>query len=219
MTVRAVVLDVNETLFSLDAVRDRFADVGLDPDDLPLWFAQVLRDGFAATAAGGFVAFPDLARHHLGALLPDEVDADAAADHVIGGFELVTAHPDVRPALESLRASDVTVATLTNGTASITRDFLDREGLSDLVATVMEVGEVGTWKPGRAAYDHALERLGTTAEETALVAVHPWDVHGAMQAGLVGTWVDRGERTWPSYWDHPDHEVDSLTAAVAALAA
>jgi len=45
--IDAVVFDVNETLFSLDRLRPAFVEVGLEPDVVPLWFARLLRDGFA----------------------------------------------------------------------------------------------------------------------------------------------------------------------------
>ncbi|MDX1619933.1 MAG: hypothetical protein R3320_03015 [Nitriliruptorales bacterium] len=69
--VDLVVLDVNGTLFSLDAVADRFDEVGLS-GQLDVWFTRILRDGFAAAAAGGFVAFPDLARPTIQAARFDE---------------------------------------------------------------------------------------------------------------------------------------------------
>lgn len=49
----AVVFDVNETLFSLRRMGPAFAVAGLDPGLVPLWFARLLRDGFALTAMGG----------------------------------------------------------------------------------------------------------------------------------------------------------------------
>ena len=50
--VRVVAFDVNETLFSLDSLGPVFATAGLNPAAVPLWFARLLRDGFALTAMG-----------------------------------------------------------------------------------------------------------------------------------------------------------------------
>ncbi len=61
---------MNGTLFSLDPISERLADVGLE-GRLGLWFARILRDGFAASAAGAFVVFPELARHHLAVRLDE----------------------------------------------------------------------------------------------------------------------------------------------------
>ncbi|MFF3256249.1 hypothetical protein ACFYWP_35830 [Actinacidiphila glaucinigra] len=51
--VRVIVFDVNETLSDLTPLGGRFEDIGVSQDVLPTWFAAVLRDGFALTAAGG----------------------------------------------------------------------------------------------------------------------------------------------------------------------
>lgn len=57
------------------------------------------------------------------------------------------------------------------------------------------------------------------AGELALVAVHPWDVHGAQRAGLVGAWVNRDGHRHPGIFEPPDVEGSSLTEVVAALLA
>lgn len=207
MPVEAVLFDVNETLFTLDPVRDRFDEVGLGRELVPLWFARVLRDGFAAATSEGFVSFPDLARHHLLAL-----DGDVDADHVITGFEEVTPHDDVADTLRALQSAGVAVATFTNGTSAITRSFLERAGLEELVDHVLDVGGPRRWKPHPEAYSWACREVRASPEGTALVAVHPWDVLGAMSSGLTGVWVDREDTVWPSFWGAPDHRVPSLTS-------
>ncbi|NUQ98654.1 MAG: hypothetical protein HOY79_19570 [Streptomyces sp.] len=42
-----LVFDVNETLSDLAPLRHRFEDFGASADLMPLWFAGILRDGFA----------------------------------------------------------------------------------------------------------------------------------------------------------------------------
>lgn len=214
------ILDVNETLFALDPVADRLADVGL-AGRLDVWFARILRDGFAAAASGRFAAFPDLARHHLAVLLeqPAGQVPDDRIDHVLGGFTEVTAHPDVEPGLHRLREASVTVVTLTNGTVEITRDFLYREGLDELVDHTYDVRPVGRWKPAPQAYHYVLERHDTSAERTALLAVHPWDVQGAVDAGLLGGWVDRDDLPYPDMFSRPTVRGRTFDETVGALLA
>lgn len=216
--VQLVVFDVNETLFSLRPVADRLAAIGLD-DQLPLWFARILRDGFAATAAGCNVAFVDLARHHLAVLLEQhgiEV-RDALLDRAVQGFDEVTAHHDVEPGLRALGDAGITAVTLTVGSADITRRFLDREGLTELVAGVYDAQAAGRWKPAADAYRHVLTEHGTAAEQAALVAVHPWDVMGAQQAGMVGAWLDRSGDRYPPAYATPTVTAASLPALIEQL--
>jgi 2-haloacid dehalogenase len=93
---RLVLLDVNETLSDLAPLADRFTDVGAPPALLPTWFAAVLRDGIAATAAGHHVAFADLAAADLALLLgrePGVHDLDEAVAHVLAGLDTLDVHP------------------------------------------------------------------------------------------------------------------------------
>lgn len=220
MGIQAVVFDVNETLFSLAPVRDRMVEAGLGADRLEPWFRAILVDGIAAAAAGRFVAFPDLARHHLDVeLRRDGQPADnATIARVLAGFEQTTPHDDVGPAFERLRSAGVRIATLTNGTAAITRAFLERCDLDVFVDGVWDVEAAGAWKPTPAPYRWAVERLGLPAERVAMVAVHPWDVHGAMAAGLVGGFVEReGGAPWPTSLPPPDDRAGSLPRLIEAL--
>ena len=52
-----VVFDVNETLSDLSPMADRFADLGVPGSMAEQWFAALLRDGFALTAAGASEKF------------------------------------------------------------------------------------------------------------------------------------------------------------------
>lgn len=217
--VGVAVLDVNETLFSLEPIAARLDEVGL-AGQLELWFARVLRDGFAAATAGTFASFPELARHHLAVLLEHQGEPadEARLDHVIDGFAHVTAHPDVEAGLRRLHDAGTQVVTMTNGTASITQSFLEREGLAGLVDAVLDVNEAGRWKPAPQAYQHVLERCGVAADDAALVAVHPWDVLGAQAVGMLGVWVDRAGDPYPDAYPPPDFRGGSFTDAAERLA-
>lgn len=210
-----VVLDVNETLLDLAPVTRRFADVGLAPHDQPTWFASVLRDGFALAVTGEVADFLTLAAHHLHALRdargldPDE----GAVGHVVDAFSQLDVHDDVAPALAVARERGARVVTLTNGAAEIGRGALHRSGLD--VDEYLEAADSGVWKPHPRAYRHAAERLG--ADTYGLVAVHPWDVHGAVRAGWAAGWVARDGQRWPDPLARGTVEGGALDEVVADL--
>lgn len=212
--LRLVVLDVNETLFPLDPVRDRMAEVGL-AGRFDAWFASVLRDGFAAAAAGRFASFGDLARHHLEVLLAGR--PGGAVDHVLAGFQHVVPHPDVAGGLEALQRAGIRAVALTNGSGEVTRRNLDRVGLASLVHAVHDVAEVGRWKPAPEPYQAVLAAHATDAADAAMVAVHPWDVLGGQQVGMVGAWLDRSGAPYPAAYGAPDVTGGDLASLAAQL--
>jgi len=207
LPARAVALDVNETLFALDGLADR-----LPPGSVPVWFARVLRDGFALTATGDAPGFRDLALAHLRAFTDDP-------EGVLAGFASLTPYPDVGPALERLHDAGVPAVTLTNGAAGTVRELFTHAGLDGLVRDYLSVDEIGVWKPRPEPYRWAAERLGLPPDRVALVAVHGWDVHGAKRAGLLAGWCSRLEGELAPWWERPDVTGATLVEVVDGLLA
>jgi 2-haloacid dehalogenase len=214
-----VLLDVNETLFALQPIADRMTEVGLD-GQLERWFTRTLRDGFAAAAAGVYAGFRELASHHLLELLRRQqlTATEAEVRHVLDGFDEVVPHPDVATGLAALRTAGVPAVALTNGSAELTRAFLERAGLSDLVASVHDVSEIGRWKPAPEAYRAVLDERGLAPAAAAMIAVHPWDLLGAQTAGLIAAWLDRdGAVGYPAPFGRPDVSAATLGDLVRKL--
>ena len=203
-----VVFDVNETLSDMRPLGQRFAEAGAPAVLWEAWFAATLRDVFALTAVGSFPAFRDVALATARSVLRvhggEGTDLDAAAEHVVAGFLELDVHPDVPGGMRRLAEAGVVLVTLTNGSTAITERLLERAGLLDLVDHRLEVGAVQRYKPAPEPYRHAVETAGASGPgDAAMVAVHPWDTHGAQQAGLVGAYLDRSGAPWPGVFDAP----------------
>jgi 2-haloacid dehalogenase len=214
-----LLLDVNETLSDMGAVGARFAELGVPREAADAWFAAVLRDGFALAVAGTSAPFAALATDGARRLLAahGHPDPEAGAAQVLETFTSLDVHPDVGPGLAALRAGGVRVATLSNGAAAVAQGLLERAGLSDLVEATLSVEEAGVWKPARAAYLWACERLGTAPADTMLVAVHPWDTDGARRAGLQAAYVDRAGSGYPGHFTPPTITVASFVGLAESL--
>lgn len=213
--VRAVAFDVNETLFALDRLGPAFAAIGVDPAAVSLWFARLLRDGFALAAMGLHRPFAAVAAENLRALDP-AVD-DAAVASVLGAFRELDPHPDVGPALRALHEAGVPAVTLTNGGADLVRTLLARAGLDSYIQDSFSVDEVERWKPAPQPYRWLATRLALDPGQVALVASHPWDCAGAHAAGLVAGWVNRTGSRWPTIFAPPAATGPDLSTVVAAL--
>lgn len=201
-------LDVNETLSDLRPLAARLEQVGAARDLLELWFTSVLRDGFALAAAGAYADFADVALDALRSTLA-QVDGlagapDKAAAFVLDGMGELPLHPDVRPGLERLHANGIRLVTLTNGSAASTRSLLERGGVVQLVEQILSVETVRRWKPSPDPYRDAAVSCGVAPDQMMLAAVHPWDVDGALRAGLRGCWINRSGAAYPTIFRKPD---------------
>jgi 2-haloacid dehalogenase len=215
---QVVTFDVVETLISLEPLRERFVDIGLPATTLERWFDRMLRDGMALTLAGDYAPFPEVAAAALRVIGAGRL-TDEQVRHVLEAFATLPAQPDAEPAMRELTEAGVTVTCLSNGARETTEAFLERSGLDRFVDQVISVAEVGMWKPPQAVYRHALERLGRSAEEVALVAVHAFDCHGAHAAGLTTGWAGRLERYYPEIFTRADVVGEDLTDVVKGLLA
>ncbi|MEV6738908.1 haloacid dehalogenase type II [Streptomyces sp. NPDC051104] len=217
-----LVFDVNETLSDLTPLRGRFEEIGAPGDLMPLWFAGILRDGFALAAAGGYADFADLARDSLRGLLtgapyhPD--DLEGAVGHVVSGFSELDVHPDVPTGVRALRAAGYRLVTMTNGSAALTDRLLEKAGVRDCFEALWDVTGPRRWKPHPRAYHYVVERAGVRPDQAMLVAVHPWDVDGAQRAGLAGSWLRRGVTAYPATLSVPALAVEDLTELARLLA-
>ncbi|WP_347757181.1 haloacid dehalogenase type II [Agrococcus sp. ProA11] len=222
MTVQplTIIFDVNETLSDLSTVGDAFERVGAGPGSSDAWFATVLRDGFALTASGSDARFAELAansaRQVLGGLQLT-TSLDEAVDIVLDAFASVSLHADVAPALQSLRGAGHRLLTLSNGPTSTAERLLQSADALHHMDSLLTVEGHSLWKPARDSYRSALSRA-RVAGRAYLVAVHPWDIHGAARAGLSTVWVNRRGATYPSHFTQPDITVRTLEALAERLA-
>jgi 2-haloacid dehalogenase len=217
-----VVFDVNETLSDLSTLADRFVEVGAPAHLAATWFAALLRDGFALTVTGANPAFAGVGRGVLRGLLashvPDE-GQDAAVATVMAAFGELGVHPDVVPGVRALRRAGHRLATLTNGAAAVPDGLLTRTRIRDQFERLMSVEDAGAWKPARRAYEFAAQQCGVPIGDALLVAVHPWDIHGAKVAGMRAAWIKRDAAPYPAHFVAPDvvaTGVDDLAEQLAA---
>ncbi len=218
-----VVLDVNETLSDLEPLRASFTGVGAPGHLLETWFAGTLRDGFALAASGASRPFAAVGAAVLTGLL-SHVDGltapvEDAVRSVLDGVAALDVHPDVPAGLHALADAGLRVVTLTNGSVPQTEGLLERAGVAHLVERRLSVDDAGRWKPHPDAYRYASAQCGVPLERCALVAVHPWDLHGARSVGMGTGWVDRRGTLWPDVFAPPGVRGATLAEVAERLAA
>lgn len=209
-----VFFDVNETLADLSILVPSFTQVGASAELPTTWFSSTLRDGFALTMTTGEKTFQDVAEQVLAGLLSREPNlVCSVADGVTGimdSFTNLPVHPDVVRGISALADAGHRLITLSNGSVNNSRALLERAGILPLFDMTLSVDDAGAWKPDPRSYAYALEQADVDASRAALVAVHPWDLHGAHQAGLTTVFLDRTGDPWPSVFTEPDLRVTVL---------
>ncbi|QDG87070.1 haloacid dehalogenase type II [Pseudarthrobacter sp. NIBRBAC000502770] len=220
--ISVIVFDVNETLSDMSPMGERFSQVGAPAELAKLWFATLLRDGFALTASGDNGSFAAIGADALRGLLTGvELNRPlaAAVDHVMAGMTGLGVHPDVPEGIRALAAAGFRLITLSNGSAQIADKLFSEAGIRDAFESLLSVEDAPAWKPARASYEYAAAASGADPAGMLLVAVHPWDIHGAARAGLRTAWLNRTGGSYPGHFETPEFIITALTELPAALAA
>ena len=218
--MEVAVLDVNETLTDLTPLADLFARLGAPGMLAGRWLHATLENGFALSMAGSPKPFRDVAAAILPSLLHGEHLTEPVAqatERLMDGFNHLRMHSDAAEGIAGLRENGLRVATLTNGSVAYTRELLRRHDLGDAVDLMLSVEDAPAWKPDPRAYQFALDRIGADPLRTIMIAVHPWDLFGARQAGLRTGWIDRSGSPYPDLGAAPDLAAESLPALAAML--
>ena len=109
------------------------------------------------------------------------------------------------------------VAVISNTSADNTRKLLARGGLDAFVETIVSAEDVQEWKPAADPYALAAAQQEVPLQGMAMVSVHPWDLLGARNAGLVTGWCNRTGATFPATFGKPDVTGVNLVDVVEKL--
>ncbi|MEV7140263.1 HAD family hydrolase [Streptomyces tauricus] len=204
MTIRAVLWDVDDTLFDYTTA-DRAGMRGhLTAEGLLDGFASVeqaldrwrrLTDEQWARFAAGTVDWEGGRRDRVRAFLERPLTDTEAEDwfvRYLGHYERAWAlFPDVLPVLDLLAGSH-RHAVLSNSSLRVQDHKLRVLGVRDRFESVLCAAELGVSKPAAEAFHTACDALELAPHEVAYVGDHPEiDGRGAADAGLFSVWIDR----------------------------
>lgn len=123
--------------------------------------------------------------------------------------------PGGEEALKQL-ASKYRLGMVTNGIPDVQRTKINNSGIEKYFGAIVISGELAIGKPEPAIYQHALDQLDVSAEETIMVGdSFPRDVLGAQAFGMRAVWISMG-RQQPESGD-PWLTLESLAELPVAL--
>ena len=106
-------------------------------------------------------------------------------------YRELPAFDDVHGALTALSARDCRSYAFSNGSEDAVETLLATAGIRDLFHGVVSCDDLRTFKPNPAVYAYFLTRAQASASKAWLISGNPFDVIGAISAGMRGAWVRR----------------------------
>jgi 2-haloacid dehalogenase len=177
------------------------------------WREKQLEYTFRRALMKRYVEFPVCVRQsldHTASALNVLIDDDHR-ERLLAGFRKLPTYPDAIAALDRLRQTGARMFAFSNGTARDVGSLLTHGGIRGYFDGIVSLMDIRTYKPDPAAYDYLRRASVAREEDVWLVSGNPFDVIGAISAGLKGAWVRRGFCEYDP-WEFPP------TATIATLA-
>lgn len=138
---------------------------------------------------------------------------------LLDAYRVLPAFDDVDSGLRKARDAGFRLFAFSNGAAEAVEQLLDNAGIRDYFEGVVSCDELKSFKPNPGVYAHFLRRAATPGAAAWLVSSNPFDVIGAISAGMRAAWVQRSPEAIFDPWGiAPSLTVDSLARLADAIA-
>lgn len=137
--------------------------------------------------------------------------SDEQKKNLMGLYRVLPAFDDVKEGLTRLKAAGFRLYAFSNGAADALDVLLNNAGIRDLFLGVVSCDDIKSFKPNPAVYSHFLRKSGSTGGDAWLISSNPFDVIGAISAGMKSAWVQRSPEVVFDPWGiEPTITVKSL---------
>jgi 2-haloacid dehalogenase len=138
--------------------------------------------------------------------------AEEEKNELLNCYRTLPAHNDVKEGLARLKAGSFRLYAFSNGRADAVEELLTSAGIRDFFVGIVSADDLKSFKPNPAVYEHFLISAGGSANNSWLISSNPFDVIGAISAGMKAAWVQRSKEAIFDPWGiKPTITVESLS--------
>ena len=138
---------------------------------------------------------------------------------LLESYRTLPAFPDACAALPLLRQSGCHLYAFSNGRADDVLNLLQHAGIDQFFLDIVTTGEIKSFKPNPGVYAHFLRRAKASGHESWLISGNPFDVIGAISAGMRSAWVRRSPNKPFDPWEiQPTTTIASLKDLPSVIA-
>ena len=119
---------------------------------------------------------------------------------LLDSYKVLPAFDDVEEGLKRARDAGFAMYAFSNGSAAAVETLLRTAGIRDFFEGVVSADDLRSFKPNPAVYSHFLRQTGALGSAAWLVSSNPFDVIGAISAGMRAAWVQRSAKTIFDPW-------------------
>ncbi len=112
---------------------------------------------------------------------------------LLRAYRTLPAFNDVADSLSGLKTSGFRLYAFSNGSHDAVETLLINAGIMDFFHGIVSVDELQSFKPDPAVYKHFLNKSGASSRDAWLISSNPFDVIGAVSAGMHSAWLQRSK--------------------------
>jgi FMN phosphatase YigB (HAD superfamily) len=126
-------------------------------------------------------------------------------------YRELPAFEDVEDGLARLKGANFRLYAFSNGSADAVETLHITAGIRDSFLGVVSTDDLKSFKPNPAVYSHFLRKSESSGSNAWLISSNPFDVIGAISAGMKAAWVKRSRASIFDPWEiEPTITVKSL---------
>ncbi len=115
----------------------------------------------------------------------------AQKSELLAAYRRLPVFADVKNSLELLRQKSCRLFAFSNGTPDDLAALLQQAGIREYFEAIVSCDEIRSFKPNPAVYAHFLRRAAAGGDTAWMVSGNPFDVIGALSAGMRAAWIKR----------------------------
>lgn len=127
-------------------------------------------------------------------------------------YKVLPAFEEVKKALTTFKEKGFRLFAFSNGKKEAVENLLINAQIKDFFTDVISVDDLKIFKPSPAVYAHFLRCAKVEGGEAWLISSNPFDVTGAVSAGLKSAWIQRSSDAIFDPWEiQPTIKANSLS--------
>ena len=168
-----------------------------------LWRDKQLEYSFRRGLMQNYCHFALCTRHALDycCRVLEVTISDHDKEALMARYKTLPAFADASAALEQLQGAGHRLFAFSNGLADDVAGLLRHAGIEKYFIDVVSTDEIRSFKPNPGVYAHFLRRSNAAVHQAWLISGNPFDVVGAISAGLRGAWVQRSPKAVFDPWE------------------
>ena len=106
-------------------------------------------------------------------------------------YKKLNPYPEVKECLEVLKAKNIKISILSNGTPDLIKELVESNNIKDYFDDIFSIEAVGIYKPDPSVYEIPIKKYKCKPENICFMSSNTWDVSGGGLFGYNAVWVNR----------------------------